>query len=166
MRRSLALFSVVLALALSVFAATIPSGTKLNVRIIDVSGNQFDAELVHDITVGDKVILPNGAAFLGETTEMPDGSLRAELVLIHLPKREYGIVTSTILVGGSKAAQSTHRRQDAIQSAADTVRGMINPRPENIPASPSSGSGSEVRRLVPQQILQFKMRKKVDIDEK
>ena len=164
MRRSLAAVSVVVFFTLSVAAATIPSGTKLNVRIVDATGNQFHAELVSDLAADGRVILSHGTSFLGTTSPNPDGSARAELVLIELPKREYGIVTSTILVGGNKAAEAKHRRQDAVQSAAGAVRGMINPRPEDIPATPSTGSGSEVGRLVPQQILQFKLRKKVDID--
>ena len=164
MRRSLAILFLILPLTLYVSAATIPSGTKLRVRITDdmetlKRGFQFHAELVDDLVVAGKVVLPRGTAFLG------DNGIAVSLVVIRLPKRDYPIVTSTILVGGSKAAEATHRRQDAMQSAADVVRGVIRPRPEDLPDSPSIGSGSEVGRLVPQQVLQFKLRKAVEIED-
>jgi len=171
MHRSLSVFSLVLCVAALATAATIPSGTKLKVRITDDAETlarsfQFHAELTQDVAVSGKVVLPRGTTFVGERNGTSNAAGTVELVLIRLPERDYPIVTSSILVGGSKAPEAAHRRQDAMQSAVDAVRGAINPRPEDTPNSPPVGSGSEVKALVPQQILQFKLRKAVTIDEK
>ena len=166
MRRSLSLFSSLLLFSGIACAATIPSGTKLKVRIKDDSetlarGYQFHAELVDDVAVGDKVILPRGTAMVGERTEMQD-SASVELTLIRRPEHDYPIVTSSVLVGGTNAAQQNQRRQQGMQSAVDAVRGAVSGRPADSPGSfPDTGA----KGLMPEQILQFKLRKAVEIEE-
>lgn len=166
MRRSLATLPVVLGLTLSIAAATIPSGTKLRVRVTDDAETlarsfQFHVELVDDLVVAGKVVLPRGTLLLGDQTATIDAT-RIELVLIRRADRDYPIVTSSILVNATKRAQDNQRRQQGMDAAVDAVRGAIRGEPT---AEPGSLPDSDAKALAPEQILQFKLRKKVDIDE-
>lgn len=145
---------------------TVPAGTKLKVRIPDDSETlarsyQFHAELVDDVSVGGKVVLRRGTAFLGERDEGQDAST-VQLTLLRLQERDYPIATSTVLVGGSKAAQNSQRRQQGVQAAADAVREAVTGRALEAPGSTVSAN---VSGLVQGQVLQFKLRKNVKIDE-
>lgn len=166
MRQSLATLCVVLSLAFSAAAATIPSGTKLKVKIKDDSETlsrsyQFHAELVDDVSVNGKVVLARGTPVIGERTETLD-SASVELTLIRREERDYPIVTSSVLIGGTKAAQDNQRRQQGMQAAVDAVRGAISGRPSDLPDSSSTGTA---KGLAPEQVLQFKLRKAVEIEE-
>ena len=166
MSRSLATLPVVLFLTLSLAAATIPSGTKLRVRVTDdgetlARSSQFHAELVEDVAVAGKVVLPRGTLVLGDQTATID-STRIELVLVRRVDRDYQIVTSSILMNATKRAQDNQRRQQGMDAAVDAVRDAVRGQPTG---SPGSLPDTDVKALAPQQILQFKLRKKVDIND-
>lgn len=147
-------------------AQTVPAGTKLKVKIQDDSETlarsyQFHAELVDDVSVGGKIILRRGTAFLGERDEGQETST-VQLTLLRRQEHDYPIATSTVLIGGSKSAQDTHRRQQGMQAAADSVRDAVTGR---APDAPGPTATDNVSGLVPGQVLLFKLRKAVTIDE-
>ena len=166
MRRSLATACLLLGLVSLAGAQRIPSGPKLKVRIKDDMetlrrSSEFHCELVEQVAAAGKVVLPRGTALLGERIDTQEEST-AELVLIRRPERDYPIVTSSIFLGGTKATEQNQRRRDAMQAAADVVRGAA--RPQDV-SPPSIGNGGEAAQLVPDEVLQFKLRKDVKIDE-
>lgn len=103
---------------------TIESGTTLNIRMIDAvdsgrnhPGDSFRATLDSPITVGDKVIIPEGADVVGRIAELKDAGrfagqpqLALELASLSVNGRKYTLHTNQYSRQGKSRGSSTAKK--------------------------------------------------------
>lgn len=103
---------------------TIESGTVLNIRMIDAvdtarnhAGDSFRATLDSPITVGDKVIIPEGADVVGRIAELKDAGhfagkpeLALELASLSVNGRKYTLHTNQYTRAGKSRGASTAKK--------------------------------------------------------
>jgi hypothetical protein len=103
---------------------TIESGTVLNIRMIDAvdtaknhAGDSFRATLDSPITVGDKVIIPEGADVVGRIAELKDAGhfagkpeLALELASLSVNGRKYTLHTNQYSRAGKSRGSSTAKK--------------------------------------------------------
>jgi hypothetical protein len=117
---------------------TIESGTMLNIRMIDAvdsaknhPGDSFRATLDSPITIGDKVIIPEGADVVGRIAELKDAGrfagqpqLGLELASLSVNGRKYTLHTNQYTRQGKSRGSSTAKKVGA-GAAIGTVIGAI-----------------------------------------
>jgi hypothetical protein len=117
---------------------TIESGTMLNIRMIDPvdtgknhPGDSFRATLDSPITVGDKVIIPEGADVVGRIVDLKDAGRFAgqpqvalELASLSVNGRKYTLHTNQYTRHGTSRGASTAKKVGA-GAAIGTVIGAI-----------------------------------------
>ena len=117
---------------------TIESGTMLNIRMIDPvdtgrnhPGDSFRATLDSPITIGDKVIIPEGADVVGRIAELKDAGrfagqpqLALELASLSVNGRKYTLHTNQYTRQGTSRGASTAKKVGA-GAAIGTVIGAI-----------------------------------------
>ena len=103
---------------------TIESGTMLNIRMIDAvdsgrnhPGDSFRATLDSPITIGDKVIIPEGAEVVGRIAELKDAGrfagqpqLALELASLSVNGRKYTLHTNQYTRQGTSRGASTAKK--------------------------------------------------------
>ncbi len=103
---------------------TIESGTMLNIRMIDPvdtgtnhPGDSFRATLDSPITVGDKVVIPEGAEVTGRVAELKDSGhfsgqpgLALELASLSVNGRKYTLHTNQYTRQGASRGASTAKK--------------------------------------------------------
>jgi BON domain-containing protein len=117
---------------------TIESGTVLNIRMIDPvdsgrnhPGDSFRATLDSPITIGDKVVIPEGAEVVGRIAELKDAGrfagqpqLGLELASLSVNGRKYTLHTNQYTRQGKSRGSSTAKKVGA-GAAIGTVIGAI-----------------------------------------
>ncbi len=117
---------------------TIESGTMLNIRMIDPidtgrnhPGDSFRATLDSPITVGDKVIIPEGADVIGRVADLKDAGhfagqpqLALELSSLSVNGRKYTLHTNQYTRQGSSRGASTAKKVGAGAAIGAIIGGI------------------------------------------
>ena len=132
--RALKLASIFLLLAVAAAAATIPSGTKLTVRIgsqinsgTATAGQAFDANLTNDLVVDGKTLAKAGAPVRGKVTYVkPSGRLHApgELAL-RLTAVEINGKMVPISTSAFRAKGKSHTKSNATKIGGGAAAGAL-----------------------------------------
>ena len=117
---------------------TIESGTTLNIRMIDAvdtgrnhPGDSFRATLDSPITIGDKVVIPEGADVVGRIAELKDSGhfagqpqLALELASLSVNGRKYTLHTNQYTRQGSSRGASTAKKVGAGAAIGAVIGGI------------------------------------------
>ena len=117
---------------------TIESGTVLNIRMIDAvdtgknhAGDSFRATLDSPITVGDKVVIPEGADVVGRIADLKDAGhfagqpqLALELSSLSVNGRKYTLHTNQYTRQGKSRGSSTAKKVGAGAAIGAVIGGI------------------------------------------
>jgi len=117
---------------------TLESGTMLNIRMIDPvdtgknrPGDSFRATLDSPITIGDKVVIPEGADVIGRIAELKDSGrfsgqpgLALELASLSVNGRKYTIHTNQYTRQGASRGASTAKKVGAGAAIGAVIGGI------------------------------------------
>ena len=147
---------------------TIESGTMLNIRMIDAvdtgrnhPGDSFRATLDSPITIGDKVIIPEGADVVGRIAELKDAGhfagqpqLALELASLSVNGRKYTLHTNQYTRQGTSCGASTAKKVGAGAAIGAVIGGIAGGgRGAAIGAATGAGVGGGAQAVTkPQQV--------------
>ena len=147
---------------------TIESGTMLNIRMIDAvdsgrnhPGDSFRATLDSPITIGDKVIIPEGADVVGRIAELKDSGhfagqsqLALELASLSVNGRKYTLHTNQYTRRGTSRGASTAKKVGAGAAIGAVIGGIAGGgKGAAIGAASGAGVGGGVQAATrPQQV--------------
>jgi hypothetical protein len=147
---------------------TIESGTMLNIRMIDAvdtgrnhPGDSFRATLDSPITIGDKVIIPEGADVVGRIAELKDSGhfagqpqLALELASLSVNGRKYTLHTNQYTRQGTSRGASTAKKVGAGAAIGAVIGGIAGGgKGAAIGAATGAGVGGGAQAVTkPQQV--------------
>jgi hypothetical protein len=165
---------------------TVESGTMLNIRMIDPvdtgrnrPGDSFRATLDSPITVGDKVVIPEGADVIGRIAELKDSGhfsgqpgLALELASLSVNGRKYTIHTNQYARQGASRGASTAKKVGAGAAIGAIIGGIAGGgKGAAIGAASGAGVGGGVQaaskptsvRVESEALLSFRLESPVSV---
>jgi len=165
---------------------TIDSGTPLNIRLVDAidtgrnkAGDSFRATLDSPISVGDKVVIPEGADVVGHIVELKDAGkftgkpeLALELTSLSVNGRKYTIHTNQYSHAGKSRGTDTAKKVGAGAAIGAIIGGIAGGgKGAAIGAAAGGGLGGGVQaagkaeqvRLESEALLSFRLESPVTV---
>ncbi len=165
---------------------TVESGTPLNIRLIDAidtarnkPGDSFRATLDSPISVGDKVVIPEGADVVGRIVDLKDGgrfagqpSLALELASLSVNGQKYTLHTNQYSHVGKSRGTSTAKKVGTGAAIGAVIGGIAGGgKGAAIGAAAGAGMGGGVQaaskaeqvRLESEALLSFRLESPITV---